>query len=244
MTSTHRAAQRQRIALLMIVAACAVLVVIFLFAKAPVPPDSSRHVQSTITSLARYGADADPTWVYITSERDIWIRPDGSGEIQEQFIHRSFPTPAEEQQWLASDQPPYGGVNETFGPGDLFYYRNEQVRDGVADLGVRFAPAGDALRRIASLLSETVPTQQVADAALSTARSLNGATIEVEGATITISGLTGDGSMRVTLTFDTTPTRMIREVWHAEARSIGLDLSPPYLTFDRAVGLSEAIPGY
>jgi hypothetical protein len=232
--------RRRRIAVVSFVLATLGGLAIAVAAYQPSLPDTARHVQSRITSMARFGADDDPTWVYITSNRDIWILPDGSGRIAEQPIKFSFPTPAEEAEWLA-DPGGYDGVNETFPPGELYYVRAVDVRSGVTDFGMRFAPGGDALRRLASLLAETVPSREVAEAALATAVGLNGVRVERLDGRVTVSSLTGTGELEVTLIFGTSPTHLVRESWHAQQSRPGLDVRPPYLIFDREVLLSETL---
>jgi hypothetical protein len=89
-----------------------------------------------------------------------------------------------------------------------------------------------------------VPSEAVSEAALSTARGLNGADVKKVGSVVTISGETGDHLLRVTLAFETTPARLARETWDALVASTGLQLPPPYPTFDRTITMSESIVGY
>lgn len=214
--------------------------------------DVSRHVQSHITSLARSGGDdTDPIWIYFITDRDIRIRPDGSGQIDERLVERRFPTPREEDQWRRAHGGPLsdpiatsvpGGA--TFAPGELFYYKANDVRAGVTDVTLKLAAAGDALRRIASLLAETNPGTTVTSAALDTALGLNNVKVERDGNRVSISGVSGDGSTEITLVFEESPTRLAEERWVSQVPRPGLQLSPPYLDFDREILASEDLGSY
>ena len=207
-------------------------------------PDVGRHVQSQLITLTSYGSEPDPIWVVVSSERDFTIRPDGSGEISTHFTGREFPTPAEEAQWMASGQDVGGDTSETFAPGGLFYEPADDVRSGINDPALRTAPAGDALRRIATLLTETVPSVAIQDAALGIARDLADVEIVEQDDSVSITGLSGKGNLRITLVFQTKPTRFVEEIWTAQVRVTGLDLEPPFVSYDLTTLLSEPLPTY
>jgi hypothetical protein len=180
----------------------------------------------------------------VSSERDFKIRPDGSGEINTHFASWTFPTPAEEAQWLASQQDDFVDTQQTFAPGGLFYQLSDSVSNGVRDPALRLAPPGDALRRIATLLTETVPSPDVQEAALGLARSLTDAEVVDAGAKVSISGISGKGNLRITLVFETAPVRFVEEIWTAQVPVKGLDLAPPFVSYDMTTTLSESLANY
>jgi hypothetical protein len=206
-------------------------------------PDESRHVQTHLMTLTSYGSDVDPVWVYESSDRDFKIRPDGSGEISTHFVERTFPTPAEEAQWRDLPEGSSDDMHETYGPGKLFFQPSDDVRDGIDDFALRLTPSGDALRQIATLLTETVPSTAVQESALAVARGLIGVEVVDTGNRVAVTGLNRKGNLKVTLVFELAPVRYVEEIWTAQVSVEGLDLAPPFVSYDMTTILSEPWSG-
>lgn len=198
-----------------------------------------RHAQSRVTSLSGSGSANDPIWLWVTTSRDFRICPDGSGAITERIVETRYPTPAEEAQWLASPQEPLSGINESFAPGGLVYLLTGEIRSGVTDPALDTAAPGDSLRRLSSLLAETAPSNEVAEAALARAISLSGVEIEQSNGQTSITGRSRGDQMEVALVFAASPTRLVREAWLSLRTRPGLDLAPPFLMFEREISLSK-----
>lgn len=202
-------------------------------------PNVARHVSSRVTTLVRTGPDDASSWSYQTVIRDIWIRPDGSGRIlnaavRDESTDNLLPVAA------PSGQPLTEGDDSTFAPGELTYMTPAKVTDGLLAFDLRLGGPGDSLRRIASLLSETLPSADVSDLALNVGRGLGHVRIREDGDTVALSALTSDQAVEITLVFSRSEHRLLRDTWMSQVARPGLPLLPPYLTFQREVLVGES----
>jgi len=232
-----RLGERVAVLLLAIVVTTGLVVAVSSTRSAPV--DLARHVESRVTSLTGSGPFTDPIWLYLTADRDFRICPNGSGQIAEHVLPPGFPTPAEELQWLASGMEDPGGVNESFDAGELSYITATETRAGVSQVDPQLVSPGDGLTRLASLLGETVPTTEVSELALAKAIALAGTRVERSDGQVALAGVTGNGELEVALVFKASPARLLKESWQRQRSRPGLDLTPPFLVFEREILESE-----
>ena len=203
----------------------------------------ARHTLSHITYLfpSSGGLTSDTVWVRETYSREIWIRPDGSGQISEHFDPPSFWTTAEHDQWLALGSPVRDGINEIFPLGGLTYLSAQDLTNRLRDLIASHAGPGERLHAAGAVLTETVPQADFVQSVIDAMSSLAGIAVEHIASTLELSGRSTDTlGTRVTLSFDLERHTFLGETQVATNSASGLDLPPPIVMLDRSVMVSDS----
>lgn len=186
-------------------------------------------------------SDADPAWAYADYVRDIWVSPDGSGRIAEQFQPFVYPNDEEQGEAARWSAPPQAsGINQTFQPNELSYF---SIADLDNKLKQNSAPTEDGegvLQFYASYLFEAVPDGSIVKQAVSLARSKPDIASTENGylLTFTATDANQDGTV-LRLTFDTSRDVLTREERIAAGPLDGLSLAPPVEVLDRQLMQSE-----
>jgi hypothetical protein len=126
--------------------------------------------------------------------REAWIGPDGSGRIRQIEGPPRFVTSADRAAWIAAGKPDLGNtsgdINDTFGPGGLYYLDlskvptdPSQLRQLIESRTIEGGPPGDAetFTIIGDLLRETYAPPAVRSALFTIVSELPG--VELIGAT-------------------------------------------------------------
>jgi len=185
-------------------------------------------------------------WVRVPFHREIWISPDGSGRIAERNEPLAFPSEHERADWIRVGQPQVPAVNQTFPAGGLAYVRLDSVPFEPEILASQLADGGatpaEVVRRIGTLITETVPPRELLVALTGAARRVSGVHVDQTEEVVTISGSANDAEGSVdTLTLSLAPPAMVSEQRVAQGPIASLDAPGPIVVLDRRITLSELV---
>jgi hypothetical protein len=182
------------------------------------PTDGYRHTKSAGAHLWGIGGTADRPngiWVLVPVEREIWVKPDGSGRLIERRGAPVWFGPADKAAWVAEGSPDLGvkpltdtafgpspsglapGTPQA-GPGSLYYQNVDALPTDVGALrriiDDRAAAGGgstdyERFTIVGDLLRETVAAPQVRAALYRVAAGLGG--VELIGSMTDRAGRTG-----------------------------------------------------
>ena len=230
---SFRVPRSYRVAALIILSAFSIVTAVFLRDLLLPQPPTHHTVSTTHRLVPRGGESTDPVWVSVTLHRDIWIHPDGSGRIQEQYEPIEFPDEAEHAQAedLAEPLAPFVGLNESFAARELIYVTAGDLMSRIDKLRQDAVDAGQLIDFFGSYLTETVPTADAVNAAIEVAAATDGVEVQRSGSTTTVSAVLG--TRRIIFTFDSASSRLVREQRIEMSPLPGLDLAPPIVVFEQ-----------
>ena len=204
------------------------------------PRGPTRHTLSHGSSLMTF----DPgmtVWGRITSVREIWVAPDGSGRIEERNDPVTFPSDAEQKEWIAIGSPRLPGMSRTFKSGELAYVRLDEVpRDPTRlreSLTADSPSSTTILRRIVLILYENVPPVELTATIVSVLRDFPGIEVKENGPLITFRGTDESPGRRSesTVVIDATSGQLVSERRRALTAVPGLSADPPIVMLERTV---------
>ena len=213
---------------------------------------TAEPVRHTITT-GQYLVPADGRghiWMRIDLTRETWITPRGAGRIHETRGTDGFPTVAEMVEWETAGRPSGPPtIDSEFGAGELVYWRLDGVPKDLAGLEAVLRESGasgrEVLRRLSSLLTETVPPPELVDRTVEAISSMNDISVLRSGESVTAKAeLDTTGRILIELTFDMRSHRLAGEARLSLDPISYLDLVPPIEMFERSILLSEDLASW